>query len=903
MIFPRAAATLILITLAVCAAAGCSEKKNSAEGGEQHPTLLQLSENPALKPDAHPFLSAMEEAVTGYRKLIVLFADERKRSAEERSHANRVGQIIYRENRVRSDQIDKALAAVAASKDPARLAALEEIISWIEVSPKLYDADRLAFVETLKTVQRLIAADQTLPSIKLHKRIGEDLEALREVEALYDAELKQVFSRFAERGIEVTRQKWDDYLSKITAVLNREQILRDYGSIVPDPLARAETGEEKELTGRELPAKTLLLTFDDGPHHAYTQEIADILEQHGAPGVFFELGSNLGNFDKDGKPVPGKLSAISKRLLKQGHTLANHSFSHPQMSKLTPENLKSEVERTELLLKAIDAQGSNLFRFPYGDRSKEAMGAVESLKLRSVMWNIDSRDWADPIPNSIAERVLAATNEEQRGIVLFHDINDRTVKALPTILENLKSEGYRFAGWDGSNFSVGKTLLASESAPPTPDYRESFAVVIGIDDYQKWPKLQYAVKDAEAVRELLVTKLGFKSDRIYPLYNGEATRSNILALLNKRLSSAEIKKDDRIFVFFAGHGATRTLSSGRNLGYIIPVDSDPGDPGTTAIPMTELQNIAENLAAKHVFFVMDSCYSGLGLVRGGPASNFLRQNAKRTARQMLTAGGADQLVADGGPAGHSIFTWTLLQGLSGKADLNGDRFITATELAAYLAPAVAGISAQTPAFGSLPGSEGGEFVFELAEEKEFITPETEQLDKSAASLTARLEASVAGYKVGKADKADAGSPAQVSVPIKTLEGGEVTITTGKAVALTPKRAAQRSAELGLIHYREKRYREAEEEFTKALKLNPEFALAANNLGFVYYKQKKYAEAARWFENAIKIDPSRSIAYYNLGDALMEMKDTARAKSVFKTYLELSPESSNAARVMEILARI
>jgi uncharacterized caspase-like protein len=188
-----------------------------------------------------------------------------------------------------------------------------------------------------------------------------------------------------------------------------------------------------------------------------------------------------------------------------------------------------------------------------------------------------------------------------------------------------------------------------------------------------------------------------------------------------------MKKNDRLFVFFAGHGATRQLSSGRDLGYIIPADSDPNKLATDAVPMTELQNIAESLTAKHVLFVMDACYSGLGLTRGAGSGNFLRDNAKRLGRQMLTAGGADQLVADGGPNGHSVFTWTLLQALGGKADLNGDGLITATELAAYVAPAVASVSRQTPAFGSLPGSEGGDFVFALPAEAEFLSAQTSQL--------------------------------------------------------------------------------------------------------------------------------------------------------------------------------
>ena len=81
------------------------------------------------------------------------------------------------------------------------------------------------------------------------------------------------------------------------------------------------------------------------------------------------------------------------------------------------------------------------------------------------------------------------------------------------------------------------------------------------------------------------------------------------------------RETDAVF-FFAGHGATRKLSSGRTLGYIIPVDSDSEQFAADAVPMTEIQDIAESLVAKHILFVMDACYSGLGLTRGGapPAS-------------------------------------------------------------------------------------------------------------------------------------------------------------------------------------------------------------------------------------------------------------------------------------------
>nr|WP_228987670.1 hypothetical protein [Xanthomonas citri] len=138
---------------------------------------------------------------------------------------------------------------------------------------------------------------------------------------------------------------------------------------------------------------------------------------------------------------------------------------------------------------------------------------------------------------------------------------------------------------------------------------------------------------------------------------------------------------------------------------------------------------------------MDACYSGLGLTRGGPTSGaYLRENARRVARQMLTDGGADQQVADSGPNGHSVFTWVLLQALTGKGDLNSDGLITGTELAAYVAPAVSAVSAQTPALGSLPGSQGGEFVFQVPSGEKFLTAETAQLSADAIALNRRLDA-------------------------------------------------------------------------------------------------------------------------------------------------------------------
>ncbi len=840
------------------------------------------------------------EILAGYRKLIVLFADEAKMSPAEAAAATQVGQQLFHANREREERLESAVAAIVSSGAADRLDVLSGFVNYVEADAGLFDADRLAFKEAMRATQRAVAADGSLPAIRFHKRLSEDVDALAEIERNYEKEIRQVFGRFETRAIELKRERWEAYIAKLRSSYSREQILKDYGVILGSNAAgTAGVGEgpkPPEFDGKKFPSKTVLLTFDDGPHQTYTSDIAAILKQYNAPAVFFEVGRNLGEVGADGKPKLSARAAAARELAGAGFTLANHSFTHSQLSKQTGEQVHDEIASTDLLLKSVDAKRAPLFRFPYGARSPIAAQTVMEAKLTSVMWNVDSLDWADPVPSSIVERVMRSLQKEGRGVLLFHDIHERTVKALPLILDRLAAEGYRFAEWNGSEFVVAKGGGALSAQPvPVAGYAESYAIVVGIDDYAKWPKLQYAQRDAEAVREVLIRRFGFAADHVYSLRNQDATRAGILAAFHDKLAHANLQKNDRVFFFFAGHGATRKLSSGRDLGYIVPYDSDPNQIAADAIPMTEIQDIAESLPAKHVMFVMDACYSGLGLTRGGSNGNFLRDNAKRVGRQMLTAGGADQLVADGGPNGHSVFTWALLQGLEGKADLNQDGVITATELAAYVAPAVANASAQTPAFGSLPGSEGGDFVFELPANTEFLSENSAQLSKEAIALNNKLDSPVPAVAPDAKAKT-----AQVAV--KDLEGRDVKITVAAAAPAGAKQNAQRLNDRGLQLYKERKYAEAEAQFTEALKLRSNFALAANNLGFVYYKTTRYAEAARWFENALKMDPSRAIAYVNLGDAYQKLGDKTKADQAYSTYLEITPSGSSAAYVREQMGR-
>ena len=913
----RACGLLLCCALA-SALMGCSRSDSPAPAASVSASGAAAPVAPASAaasvPTSAPALAAKlqqraDGVLAAHRQMIVLMTGERALKPAERRAVGAVGQLLFHDLQ---ERVDALAAAAANTTDPATLPALEALLDRIESEPGWFDADRLAFKEFLIRLSAQYAQSQSIAGLKLARRANEDLVVLAEVEQAYDRELKDVFGRFAKRGIELQREKWADYVAKISKLYNREQILKDFATIVPytAPSTKSGASEEpdsREIFGGSLPPKTVVLTFDDGPHPKYTDDILDILKRYDAPAIFFNLGRNLGTVGADGKAKLGPNGAVAKRVLAAGHQLADHSFTHSVMARLSDDAVRTEATDTEALLDATGRQPSSLFRFPYGARNEGSLSTVEGLKLRSMMWNVDSMDWADPVPKSIAERVLTEVDRTGRGVILFHDIQGRTVQALPLVLDQLVADGYRFATWRDGRFVVNAPRKAAPDAALAASadtlYRDSFALVIGIDQYAKWPQLHHAVRDARAVQETLVSRFGFKAENVTTLVDGEATRANILRVLNDKLADAKkVRRDDRVVVFYAGHGGTRKLTSGRDVGYLIPVDASLADFASDAISMPQLQEVAEAISAKHVLFMVDACYSGLGLTRGGGAggtANFLADNARRLGRQMLTAGGADQQVADDGPGGHSVFTWTLLQALNGKADLNGDGVITGTELAAYVAPSVAAIARQTPAFGSLPGSEGGEFVFELPADREALSGDSRQLDADASNLNKRLDdAKTAALQPG--GSGGKGNAKEVQVVIKNLEGGDTKLSTPAAAPVAPRVAAQRANDRGLALYRERRYDEAEAAFTEALKLQPVFALAANNLGFVYFKRGKPAEAARWFERAIEMDGSRALAYLNLGDAQLQAGDDAKALKAYATFVGLAPKH---ARVSELEAWI
>ncbi|GAB4479454.1 MAG: hypothetical protein Kow00124_25160 [Anaerolineae bacterium] len=237
-----------------------------------------------------------------------------------------------------------------------------------------------------------------------------------------------------------------------------------------------------------------------------------------------------------------------------------------------------------------------------------------------------------------------------------------------------------------------------------PRYDRSLALVIGIDAYQgRLPPLTTAVRGAEAVAAELRDDLGFE---VILLRDREATRDAIYGVINGALTRTG--PDDRVLIYFAGHGITRTTTSGAKVGYLVPHGADAGE-FHRAIEMADLVDQADFIPAKHILFLLDACFSGMAFTRAGEVESRLAEDLlTRRAVQAIAAGQQDQLVADTwGPGGHSIFTGLLLDRLRARNGL-----LTANELGLHLQRQV-GMhtrSRQTPHYGHLLGSQGGDFI-------------------------------------------------------------------------------------------------------------------------------------------------------------------------------------------------
>ena len=162
------------------------------------------------------------------------------------------------------------------------------------------------------------------------------------------------------------------------------------------------------------------------------------------------------------------------------------------------------------------------------------------------------------------------------------------------------------------------------------EYERSWAIIIGIDEYENEniPDLRYATNDAVEIKSILIDLYGFNRDNVTTLLDGDATLNNIKSAFNEVIKNAS--ENDRILIYFAGHGETQGTDSGGELGYLVPQDGDFDNLFLSSFPMTQIRDLSSLFKAKHVLYLIDACYSGLATrgYRGGIAQTDSKYHEK-----------------------------------------------------------------------------------------------------------------------------------------------------------------------------------------------------------------------------------------------------------------------------------
>ena len=178
----------------------------------------------------------------------------------------------------------------------------------------------------------------------------------------------------------------------------------------------------------------IALTFDDGPHPILTQRILDILDAYDVKATFFMVGVNVLNYPDAARAV-----------LRAGHEVGNHTFSHSHLKRLSEEEVVRELGLCEDALEELCEYRPHLFRPPEGAVNTYVEHCSESNDYKLILWSLDTRDWENKETERIVETVLS--NVESGDIILMHDYTsgkNTTCEALKILIPEILKRGYEF---------------------------------------------------------------------------------------------------------------------------------------------------------------------------------------------------------------------------------------------------------------------------------------------------------------------------------------------------------------------------------------------------------------------------------------------------------------------------
>lgn len=211
---------------------------------------------------------------------------------------------------------------------------------------------------------------------------------------------------------------------------------RPVGDSGSTPVASPAVSDRHTYNSCTVDGPYIAITFDDGPHPEHTPKLLDELKKRGIKATFYVVGRNVAEYPE-----------IVKRMDAEGHEVANHTWTHPQ---LTPANLAREMNATSAEIRKITGKNPTNMRPPYGylhgkgtaQKNAFARKIADEYGMKVILWSVDPLDWKYRNSSRVASEIIQ--NTKPGAIILAHDIHGSTVAAMPNTLDTLLGRGYKF---------------------------------------------------------------------------------------------------------------------------------------------------------------------------------------------------------------------------------------------------------------------------------------------------------------------------------------------------------------------------------------------------------------------------------------------------------------------------
>jgi peptidoglycan/xylan/chitin deacetylase (PgdA/CDA1 family) len=200
----------------------------------------------------------------------------------------------------------------------------------------------------------------------------------------------------------------------------------------PSPTPGETHSKPATYTQAHVDQPYIAMSFDDGPSAENTPRLLEMLKQRNIKATFFLIGQNVAS-NPD----------LVRRILAEGHEIGNHSWTHPQLSKLSDQKVTAEITKTQDAIKEASGFTPTLLRPPYGAITPRQREWIENqFGLSIILWSVDPFDWKRPGASVITQRILSQARPG--AIILSHDIHKQTVDAMPATLDGLMRKGFKF---------------------------------------------------------------------------------------------------------------------------------------------------------------------------------------------------------------------------------------------------------------------------------------------------------------------------------------------------------------------------------------------------------------------------------------------------------------------------